>query len=404
MQGVISHNKNKFIIFALLGFALLGDAMLYVVLPTKVEVLALTAGQIGILLSINRIIRLGSNSWAAYIYEKLGRELPFYLAVLAGSATTIGYGVSQTFWFLLLLRLIWGFSYSLMRLRALLEIFSSETKESFQGRLSGLYRSISMSGYIMGMIAGGVFADLFGFTNTSYMLGFISLIGVITLIFLYKIKYKPYDIKTQNNIDRKIIKTFNYLEIFTNRSFFILLLAGLAVHFTSSGLINSSYGMFLKDIFGVEVNLGVFGITIGVASLNGLILSSRSFIELFFSPFLGWLVDKFRNRNLIFFALLLKSIFLILLAVSGNLIFVIILPLLIFFLYSFLIIVLYIKANVFKHQTTAFRMAGITTAGDLGAALGPLTLLIIDKGISLSAVYIFSALLLLIIAYLQSLK
>lgn len=401
MDGVILHKKEKLLIFALVGFALLGDAMLYVVLPTKAEILALTAGQIGILLSINRIIRLGSNSWAAYIYEKLGRDLPFYFAVLLGSATTVGYGISQTFWFLLLLRLLWGISYSLMRLRALLDIFSPETKDIYHGRLSGLFRAISMSGYILGMIAGGFLSDFFGFSLTSYLLGFVSMSGAIALIIFYILKYKQDDMKVKKGIDKKVKKSSNYIEMLKNRSFVILLLVGLVVHFISSGLINSSYGMFLKDIFGLEINLGIVGITIGVATLNGIILSSRSFIELFFSPFLGWLIDKHKKKNLIFAALLLKALFLCFLAFSSNLILVIIFPILIFFLYSFLVLALYIKTNNFNHQTTASSMAGITTAGDLGAALGPLTLLIVNKGISLSFVYIFSAFLLLIVAYLQ---
>lgn len=400
MIPLIFEHKSRIIIFALIGFSLLGDAMLYVVLPTRVDILALTAGQVGVLLSINRIIRLGSNFWAVTIYEKFGRNIPFYTAVLAGTCVTIGYGILQSFWYLLILRLIWGFSYSILRLRALIDIFSFKTEDEVQGRLSGIYRSITRVGYMSGMLFGGVFADFLGFSGAAYIIGFVSLAGVIILLFLYILKFSKTHIINNINYD-KLGKSTSYLSLFTNKSYFIILLVGLIVHFTARGLINSSYGLYLQSSFGSEITLPIAGFVIGVATLNGFILSSNSLIELIFSPFLGWFIDKFKHKNLIFYSLLLQAVFLIILVLFNNIFVVIIAPILIFLITAFLIILLYIRADSLKHQTTSRRMAGLTTFGDLGAALGPLTLFFIDKNISLTMIYFFCAIIIICIGIYQ---
>ncbi len=393
-------HKNKLVIFSLLGITLLGDAMLYVVLPAQASALALTAGQIGILLSINRIIRLGSNFWATVVYEKFGRNLPFYFAVVIGSAVTLGYSLSHSFWYLLLLRLIWGLSYSLLRLRALLTIFSSRARPDIQGRLSGIYRSISRIGYMTGMIAGGVLADLFSFSGAALILGAISFFSVIILLVFYILCFQEKDLGP-GPLKPELKTSANFLNLFTDKAFFLLLLAGIIVHFTTRGLINSSYGLFLQQSFGYEIALPVVGVTIGVASLNGFILSSNSVIELIFSPLLGWIVDKFKKKQLIFWGLLGQSLLIISLILMDSLVVAMVAPLFIFLLTAFLIILLYIKVNNIALQTTSRRMAALTTAGDLGAALGPLTLFFVDLGSSLSSIYLVYGLIIALMAFYQ---
>jgi len=167
---------------------------------------------------------------------------------------------------------------------------------------------------------------------------------------------------------------------------------GFALNFTGLGLINSSYGLYLKNIFGE--NLLVFGIVIGIATLNGIILSTQSLFELILSPFLGNTADKHSTHKLLDYAFYLHAILMSLLVFIQNGFIAIIIPLILFINTAFLIIILYIEVNKFQKSSVSNRMAGFTTAVDLGAAFGPLTLIFLDVGLTLSFLYLTSAILL----------
>ncbi|MBM4206053.1 MAG: hypothetical protein FJ194_18215 [Gammaproteobacteria bacterium] len=84
------------------GFSLLGDQALYAVLPVMHESLGLSAIQVGILLSINRWIRLLTNSWAHRAAETYAASLLLPLALAVGAATTALYAVTSSFMVLLI--------------------------------------------------------------------------------------------------------------------------------------------------------------------------------------------------------------------------------------------------------------------------------------------------------------
>ena len=56
---------------------LLGDSMLYAVMPSQPEAWALSVPAVGVLLSANRLVRLLTNSLAAVAFERLGSRAPF---------------------------------------------------------------------------------------------------------------------------------------------------------------------------------------------------------------------------------------------------------------------------------------------------------------------------------------
>ena len=90
------------------AFSLLGDQALYSVLPVIHSDLGLSALQVGLLLSVNRWIRLLTNEFA---HRLAARHAPAYLlpaALLLGAITTALYAMSSAFTVLLLARMLWG--------------------------------------------------------------------------------------------------------------------------------------------------------------------------------------------------------------------------------------------------------------------------------------------------------
>ncbi|MEC8986829.1 MAG: hypothetical protein VYD30_02600, partial [Chloroflexota bacterium] len=77
--------------------ALLGDAMLYVVMPARPELWQLTIVQVGVLLSANRLVRLFTNPLSSVFVERYGVNTPFRISLLASLGVLVAYAFSKNF-------------------------------------------------------------------------------------------------------------------------------------------------------------------------------------------------------------------------------------------------------------------------------------------------------------------
>jgi hypothetical protein len=80
------------------ALCLFGDSALYVVLPSRLEVFAVTPAGAGFILGISRYIRVLSNKGAGWAFERFGFHGPFVSAVLLAVLTTASYGFFIGFW------------------------------------------------------------------------------------------------------------------------------------------------------------------------------------------------------------------------------------------------------------------------------------------------------------------
>lgn len=85
--------RSLFLISTAVALSLLGDQMLYTVLPVVHEAVGVPVTAIGLLLGANRLIRLGTNTFAGYVVTRWGRHWPFVLALFLGGVSTVAYGV-----------------------------------------------------------------------------------------------------------------------------------------------------------------------------------------------------------------------------------------------------------------------------------------------------------------------
>lgn len=132
------------------ALSLLGDFMLYIALPIYWREAGLDSiWQVGILLSVNRLIRLPFNPLAVWIYQKISLKTGLLIAVVLGFATTIAYGVLKGFAAWLLLRPLWGIAWSFFRiggLAAVAHYADEHHRGAAMGQYNGLYRLGSLFG------------------------------------------------------------------------------------------------------------------------------------------------------------------------------------------------------------------------------------------------------------------
>ena len=164
---------------------LMGDSLMYVVLPVAAvefgvqEQFGLAASfWIGLALSINHFIRLGSNAFAASVYQRFGVRWPFVASIAAGAMANLAYGLGSGVVVLLLARAVWGISYSYMRLAAQLTAFAVGTS-AMRGRMMGMFNSGQRFGSFVAVTGGAVLFHLTSREVTFTVLACVGLFGVL---------------------------------------------------------------------------------------------------------------------------------------------------------------------------------------------------------------------------------
>ncbi|WP_284642267.1 MFS transporter [Paenibacillus silviterrae] len=161
------------------ALCLLGDAMLYIVLPLYWDQFGLDAlWQVGVLLSINRFIRLPLNPLVGWLYIRVPKRTGVVIAAAAAVVTTVGYGLVSGFVPFLIARMVWGAAWSMLRIGGYLTVLEAAGQDGPRGKLLGSYNGIIGVGSLIGMLAGGMLAEVLGPREVALMLGIITAAGL----------------------------------------------------------------------------------------------------------------------------------------------------------------------------------------------------------------------------------
>ncbi len=102
-----------------LTLGLVGDAMLYAVLPASAATYGLGAAGVALALSLNRFVRLLLNPLAARALSRIGLRSGTLLGAILATASTAAYALAPGLVALLAARVVWGASFATLRLTML---------------------------------------------------------------------------------------------------------------------------------------------------------------------------------------------------------------------------------------------------------------------------------------------
>ncbi|MDQ0273191.1 MFS transporter [Cytobacillus purgationiresistens] len=356
-------NQVIFITALVTAFSLLGDSMLYIVLPIYWKEIGLDSfWQIGILLSINRFVRLPFNPIAGWVYKRISLKTGMMIAVILGTITTLGYGIFQGFMAWLILRMIWGVAWSFFRIGGL-SIVAHHAEESRRGEAMGLYNGIYRLGSLFGMLLGGILVPLVGLSPVAIIFGLLTLIGLPLLSF--SLKTEDRGKREETNAERR--RFFPQL----SRLKVLVIISGFFVTMLIQGVFTSTLSSVIEFFYGSSISL--FGIVVSVTLLSGGIQAVRWAWEPFLGRKFGLWSDGPRGR----FPLYIGSLFLAAISfglISSNL------P---FWLWIIIVLVSMITATSITTITDALCLDATkninvvsfltlyTVVQDVGAALGP---------------------------------
>jgi MFS family permease len=364
---VPSSDKKPIIALSLItAVCLAGDSMLYIILPIQWREIGLNSlFQVGLLLSINRFVRLPLNPLIGYIYTKVRFHNGILFAVTLAGVTTFSYGFVDGFSGWILLRSLWGISWSLFKMGAFLLIINLAS-ESNRGNLIGTYNGLYRLGSLVGMILGGFLAELFGIKLISIILGLI-VFGTIPFIF----KYIPRTIDQEPKNQEKLSFISLIRSVREATLIWIFITAFLSV-----AILDGMFTAMLSHLIHVQytVSYQVFGFVLGAASIAGFLQAARWGITPFVLPRIGETVANM-NHKPYFLSLFLIIAAVLLFIIPFKIPIAIWVALLLFHLLIASIITTIVDtiiSNILTKSNNILIITTYTIIVDLGAAVGPI--------------------------------
>ncbi len=392
------------VISSAVALSLLGDQMLYVVLPAVHEAVGVPVAAIGLLLSANRLVRLLTNSLAGCVVERFGRQWPFILALVLGGLTTVTYGVLHGVWAFLIARLLWGTAWSFIRIEGLSTVLDVASDQN-RGRYMGLFQAISRLGSAVAMLAGGILADVIGFRATFVLFGCVTCCAALLAYAEMTNRHVRSSVRvTPQTLPRRSQQSAAGPENRAIRTrpavkmrwrMMIASLGTFSTFLVIGGLVSATLGYTLQARFGPTPEVGAW--TIGIASLTGLLLSSRGFFDLGFAPAVGHLADRWGRHQMITCAMPLAILMVGVLALLPPLSVVIGVIMVLFAAGTALNVAFNAVAGDIAppNKRSAF-LSLFVTCQDLGAAAGPLLGYWVGPAFGLVWLYLCGAIVLLL--------
>ena len=278
------------------ALSLMGDATLYAVLPTHTADAGITLGSVGIILGVNRAVRLFLNGPAGLAYDRWPRRWLFLPALFVGALSTAIYAATQGFWPLFIGRLLWGLAWSGIWVGGATMILDVATAQD-RGRWTGLYQTWFFLGAALGSLGGGVLTDRLGYSVTMWIGATLTALGgVVAWLLLPEtrgiremIGAGPTAGRRASNVDPLPVDIKQPRLRANGKLWLAVSLQGVN-RFVISGVVSATMGLLVQD------HSQLAGITIGVATLTGILIAGQTLLSMVAAPLAGTLSDRMGSR------------------------------------------------------------------------------------------------------------
>ena len=144
---------------SILSLALVGDALIYAVLPVHAETFGISLIWVGVLLSANRFVRVFAYGWIAVFAQRFGLRRICIAALLTAIVSTAMYGLATGAAALLFARILWGLAFAGLLLVTLGYAVHDRTRV---GSRLGWSRAIQHVGPVVALVAGAWLTGFLG--------------------------------------------------------------------------------------------------------------------------------------------------------------------------------------------------------------------------------------------------
>jgi predicted MFS family arabinose efflux permease len=369
---------------AAVGLCILGDSLLYTILPLEADNLGLSLAMVGVLLSANRLVRLATNGWASALFERWGPYRAFLAACVLGLLSTTLYGASRGFIVLLAARMMWGAAWSALRQGGYQAVWSGDSGS--KGKLTGLLWGIVRLGSASSVILGGMLYDRFGFHVTLVMVAVVTAFAVpVAWVMPWPQGLSHTQVQPRRTSMAPVVGWRHDLAFALNAPDRLWLTVAGGLQLLSSSVIIATSGLLLATLTTQEAGLN----WLGIGALTGLLQGARWLSDITFGPVLGYLSDRFGQPNtaLGLSVIALCSIVGLTILPAGAAIYCLLIALLCDSGLSITLSAAASGAAIHTHRPHQF-VGVFATSTDIGSALGPLVALSLGQVIGFPTMYI----------------
>jgi DHA1 family inner membrane transport protein len=252
-----------------IAFGMIGDTLLYAVLPLYHEDFGLSLVMVGVLLSLNRWIRLFANSGVAAIGERIGPHTLMVAAAVGSAVSTTLYGLVESSAVQIAARILWGISYASLNLATLAYAVSDRPNA---GKRVGASRAAIGMVQAMSLVGGAWIVLQVGPRSVFLIFGALTLVSLAAALLLPRLPAAP---ATHHKGFRLPVP--HRLEIW-----------GFVMGFSGDGVFLLTLAFLLKD------SITSVAAVMATASL----LALRWLVEITTGPLGGWIGDRFGARRI----------------------------------------------------------------------------------------------------------
>jgi MFS transporter, DHA1 family, inner membrane transport protein len=246
-----------------IAVAMIGDTLLYAVLPLYHEDFGVSLAMVGVLLSLNRWIRLLANSGVAAIGERVGPHALMVMAASGAVVSTTLYGLADSEAVQIAARMLWGVSYAALNLSTLAYAVSDRTNA---GKRVGASRAAIGVVQVMSLVGGAWIALQAGPRSVFLIFGGLTLISLGAALLLPRLPREAADKKPFRLPFPHRLETW-----------------GFVLGFASDGVFLVTLAFLMKD-----------SITwVAPVMAAAMLLALRWLVEITTGPIGGWIGDRF---------------------------------------------------------------------------------------------------------------
>lgn len=263
----------------IMSLALLGDALLYAVLPAYAADFGLTLPWVGVMLSANRFVRVFAYGAIARLTHAVGvRRMCIAAAVIATLSTAL-YGFGQGPAMILAARVLWGLTYAILVLATL--TYALEYRVQVGTRV-GVGQAIQRVGPILALFGGAWLVGQVGPNMAFVILAVPTALSLLVAFTLPKShasdtrRVRPASLARPKPID--------------------------VVFFLQGYGVDGVFAVTITLIFAREAELA------DAVLSGGALLAMRHFGEAIAAPLFGWIADRFGARKVFVAAALLTTL------------------------------------------------------------------------------------------------
>ena len=251
-----------------IAVGMIGDTLLYVVLPIHHAEFGLSLAMVGVLLSLNRWVRLLANSAVAHLGERIGPHALMVAAAAGSIVSTATYGLADSAALQIAARLLWGISYASLNLSTLAYAVSDLPNA---GKRVGFSRAAIGTVQALSLVGGAWLSLEVGARHVFVIYGAVTSIALIAALLLPRL---PAEQSTAKGFKLPIP---HRLEIW-----------GFMLGFAGDGVFLLTLAFLMKD--------SITSVAPIVAA--AILLAVRWLVEVTTGPIGGWIGDRFGARQM----------------------------------------------------------------------------------------------------------